>query len=439
MIAFFRNCFALWLLTSTSLLAAEYFVATTGLDTDPGTFDKPFATLQRAQTAAKAGDTVQIRGGRYVVTEAQIARKERIWAYVHFFDKSGEPERRITYQAYKDELPVFDFSNAKPENVRITAFYVSGSWLHFKGLEVVGVQVTMTGHTQSICFDSEGSHNIFERLSMHDGQAIGIYAVRGSHNLFLNCDAYNNHDFTSEDKKGGNVDGFGCHPSKGSVGNVFRGCRAWFNSDDGFDCITSCESVTFENCWAFNNGYSPKLEKLADGNGFKMGGYGAMKPERLPDPIPRHTIRFCVAAGNKSSGFYANHHPGGSDWLNNSAYRNGTNFNMLCRTADNSVDVDGYGHTLKNNLAYNARAHISKFDPAKCVVANNSFSMDLKLSDTDFASVDESELMRPRQEDGGLPAIDFLHPAPFSILIDKGLDVGVPFKGAAPDLGAFEK
>jgi hypothetical protein len=31
-----------------------------------------------------------------------------------------------------------------------------------------------------------------------------------------------------------------------------------------------------------------------------------------------------------------------------------------------------------------------------------------------------------------------LHLAPSSGLIDKGIDVGLPFLGAAPDLGAYE-
>jgi len=424
---------------SNALSAAEFFVAPNGDDGAPGTLEKPFATLQRAQLAASPGDTVQIRGGRYALSEAQIARKERIWAYVHDLSKSGAPEKRIVYQAYNDERPVFDFTAVKPAGVRITAFFVTGSWLHFKGLEVVGVQVTMPGHTQSICFDNEGDHNIYERLSLHDGQAIGIYAVRGSHNLFLNCDAYNNHDFTSEDGKGGNVDGFGCHPTKGSVGNIFRGCRAWFNSDDGFDCITSYENIVFENCWAFSNGLSPKLEKLADGNGFKIGGYAATKAERLPNPMPRHTVRFCLAAGNRTSGFYANHHPGGHDWINNTSFRNGANFNMLCRTADNSTDVDGYGHLLKNNVSYNARSLLIKIDTARCELATNSFSMDLKLSGADFLSVDERELLQPRKPNGDLPAIQFMRPSENSALIDKGTDAGFPFHGAAPDLGAFEK
>jgi pectate lyase len=57
--------------------------------------------------------------------------------------------------------------------------------------------------------------------------------------------------------------------------------------------------------------------------------------------------------------------------------------------------------------------------------------------DTGFVSLDESELVGPRQADGDLPAIRFMHPAPGSLLIDKGVDVGLPFRSAAPDLGAF--
>ena len=429
----------LLLAATTTARAAEFFVSPTGSDGDPGTIERPFATVRRAQDAAAPGDTVRIRGGTYVMSEGQIARRKGIFAYVTLLDKSGAPDRRINYWAYQDERPVFDFSAVKPAGVRVDAFYVSGSWLHIKGLEVVGVQVTLKGHTQSICFENDGSHNIYERLSMHDGQAIGIYSVRGSDNLFLNCDAYNNHDVTSEGGKGGNVDGFGCHPPEGGTGNVFRGCRAWFNSDDGFDCIGAREPVTFENCWAFYNGYSTKFERLADGNGFKAGGYGTTPADRLPRPVPRHTVRFCLAVGNKAAGFYANHHPGGSDWFNNTGYRNGTDFNMLCRLADNRTDVDGYGHTLRNNVGYKGRAVVSRLDPSKCETSHNSFTLGLDLRDGDFVSLDESELVRPRQANGDLPAVGFLHPAPGGALIDRGVDVGFPFHGVAPDLGAFER
>ena len=428
----------LWVVAG-SLGAAEFFVAPTGNDKDPGTLEKPFATVQRAQEAVAPGDTVYLRGGTYVMKEEQIARRQRAWAYMTFLNKSGAPGKRINYWAYQNERPVFDLSAVKPVGRRIDAFYTNASWLHFKGLEVTGVQVVIKGHTQSIGFENDGSHNIYEQLSIHDGQAIGIYSVRGSDNLFLNCDAWNNWDYTSENGKGGNVDGFGCHPTKGSTGNVFRGCRAWFNSDDGFDCINAQEAVTFENCWAFNNGLSPKLERLGDGNGFKAGGYGSTPAASLPKPIPRHTIRFCLAVGNRASGFYSNHHPGGSDWFNNSAFRNSHNFNMLCRLADNLTEVDGYGHKLRNNLSYKSHDDISRLDRAKSDAANNSFDLGIKLGAKDFASLDEHELVLPRQANGDLPAIRFLHPVPKSAPIDKGVDLGFPFHGVAPDLGAFEE
>ena len=430
----FLWCFAA---CSAHLYAAEFFVSVTGDDAAAGSIDSPFATVQRAQDAAAPSDTVLIRGGTYQMKESQIARRKRGFAYITFLDKSGAPGKPITYRAYADEKPVFNCSLVKPENLRVDAFYVSGSWLRLQGLEVTGVQVTIKKHTQSICFESNGSHNIFERLSMHDGQAIGIYHVHGADNLFLNCDAWNNWDYTSEDGKGGNVDGFGCHPTKSSTGNVFRGCRAWFNSDDGYDCIGARESVVFENCWALYNGLSAKWEKLGDGNGFKAGGYGTLPADELPDPIPRHTIRYCLAVGNKSSGFYANHHPGGSDWFNNTAYRNGTNFNMLCRLADNRTDVDGYGHKLCNNLSYKSRGDISRLDAAKCHLANNSFTLGLKLSDKDFVSLDESELLRPRQANGDLPIVRCLYPAAGSALINGGIGVGLPHRGSKPDIGAF--
>tara|TARA_R110002073_G_scaffold240208_8_gene401892 strand:- start:12571 stop:13443 length:873 start_codon:yes stop_codon:yes gene_type:complete len=180
-----------------------FFVAVDGSDENRGTIDSPFASIQRSQLAVEPGDTVLIRGGTYVISESQIARKQRIVANVIDLNKSGAEGKPIRYQAYGNEQPIFDFSNVKPAGLRVHAFSVSGSWLHLVGLEVVGVQVTTKTHTQSICFANDGSDNVFERLSMHDGHAIGIYSVRGSVNLFLNCDAYRDYDPVSENDKGG--------------------------------------------------------------------------------------------------------------------------------------------------------------------------------------------------------------------------------------------
>jgi hypothetical protein len=409
-----RTLLALWALAvlSGTGYGASWYVAPTGNDSANGSLQAPFATIQRAQASAAPGDTVYLRGGIYRADEKQVAKRIKIFAQFTLLDKSGLPDKPITYTAYRDEKPIFDFSGLKPAGMRVTAFCVTGSWLRLVGIDVQGVQVTMTGHTQSICFENSGSNNLFDRLTMHDGQAIGIYMTRGSNNLFLNCDAWNNWDSTSEGGKGGNVDGFGAHPAKGGVNNVFRNCRAWFNSDDGFDCINAHEAVRFEGCWALYNGYSPGFVPRADGNGFKAGGYAALAAERLPKPIPRHSVVGCIAARNKASGFYANHHPGGVDWIGNSAFRNRVDFNMLGRSPDNREDIDGEGHLLRNNLSFGGGMAIARINDARCIRANNSFDRPLKLKPPSFEALDESALLQPRQRDGSLPVTAFLRPRP---------------------------
>ena len=79
-----------------------------------------------------------------------MGEKENIYACVFLMDKSGtDNEHRICYFGYPGERPVFDLSHVRPAGKRISVFYVSGSYLHFKNIEVVGTQVTIVGHTQS--------------------------------------------------------------------------------------------------------------------------------------------------------------------------------------------------------------------------------------------------------------------------------------------------
>jgi hypothetical protein len=442
--------FLLFLLLPMTVFSASYYVAVNGCDTAAGCINSPFATIQRAQAAVNAGDTVWVRGGVYVMQPEHIATFYRHWAYIIHLHKSGAEGRRIHYWAFPGEKPSFDFSAVNPAGYRINAFQVSASHIHLKGLDVFGVQVNIKTHTQSICFSNEGNHNIFEQLVMRDGKAIGFYMRTGAHNLVLNCDAYNNHDDVSGDRRGGNVDGFGFHVRQGDVGNVIRGCRAWFNSDDGYDCINSYETVVFENCWAFFNGFSSSFGRLADGNGFKIGGYGqAPALSRLPNPIPHNEVRFCIAYRNKANGFYANHHvETGNRWIHNTAYRNSVNFNMLSQYitksqttgADTTIDCAGIRHVLMNNVSFRFGNQRDTLHLGSSTNTFNTFSPDFThvVSEFDFESVDETLLMAPRQPDGSLPMNGFLRPKKGSALVDKGVNVGYPFCGVAPDLGAFE-
>lgn len=422
--------------------SATYYVATTGSDANSGTIELPLASIQKAQELANAGDMVYIRGGNYQLTESDISKVESdLFACITYLDKSGTANQLIKYWAYPGEHPVFDFSAVRPANKRVVGIYIKGSYLHLKGIEMTGIQVTITTHTESYCIYSRGSHNIFENLSLHDNKGTGIRHYNGGYNLFLNCDAYRNHDDVSENQKGGNTDGFGCHPSAGGKGNVFRGCRSWFNSDDGFDCIRSSEAITFDSCYAFYNGYSTSFASLGDGNGFKAGGFAYDEASKIPDPVPSHTVRFSVAVRNKANGFYANHHLGGNKWYNNTAYQNSTNYNMVNRESPESdnINVPGYGHILKNNLGYKGRSkEIDNVDVSRCTLESNSFDIAVNLSDNDFLSLDQNLLIVDRNADGSLPETDFMRLAPNSDLIDKGVDIGFKYSGNSPDIGAFE-
>ncbi len=402
-----------------SVSANTYYIAVDGDDNNAGTKAEPFATLNKAQSLVQSGDTVYFRGGTYRIKPEQIMTPTSgsVWAHVFDMSKSGASEnQRIHYFGYDGERPIFDMSDIKPVDRRVIAFYVSGSNLHFRNFEVVGTQVTIVGHTQSECFRNDGgNNNIFENLAMHDGMAIGFYLVRGANNLVLNCDAYNNFDYISDGGRGGNVDGFGGHPmNTTSTGNVFRGCRAWWNSDDGFDLINAHAAYTIENCWAFYNGYKPgTFEVAGDGAGIKSGGYGMSESPSTPSTIPMHIIRNNIAFQNNNQGLYANHHLGGLLFENNTGYRNPANYDMRTRKSrEEAVDVDGYGHIIRHNLSFSPRTgglHIRMVDQTLSQISNNSFlPVNMEVTADDFISLDESQLLWPRNPDGSLPDIDFL-------------------------------
>lgn len=51
---------------------ADYYVAVDGSDSNPGTIDQPFATLQQAIDLAEPGELVYVRGGIYEIVNPAI-------------------------------------------------------------------------------------------------------------------------------------------------------------------------------------------------------------------------------------------------------------------------------------------------------------------------------------------------------------------------------
>ncbi len=139
---------------SLPAFANVYYMSPAGNDAASGTKSSPFLTIQKAQEAVAASDTVYVRGGTYSMNESGISTSEGIWAYVTHITKSGMPGKRINYWAYPGEKPVFDFTNVKPANKRISAFAVSASWIHFKGLQVTLKHWRCGGIPCSVCPES---------------------------------------------------------------------------------------------------------------------------------------------------------------------------------------------------------------------------------------------------------------------------------------------
>jgi pectate lyase-like protein len=414
---------------ATPAAGAVYYVAPNGSDGAAGTQAAPWASIAHAQSVVSAGDTVYFRGGTYTYTHANAScasETDRVDAIT--LNKSGSSGSPINYYAYPGETPVFDFSHMT-DDCRIKGFDVTGSWLHLKGLAVNGVPQNNDLNHESWGIWVSGSDNTFEQINTHDNMGPGLFIQDGGGNLVLDSDSHDNYDPLSSSGAGTNADGFGAHIPAGNPGNVFRGDRSWSNSDDGFDLINAYSSVTIEDCWTWRNGYVPETSTAAgDGNGFKAGGYGGTY---VSDGV-KHTVRFSVAFDNRASGFYANHHTVADDFFNNTGYGNHPDFNML--GVDSSGNAIGIGN-LRNNIAYTGTltSNMTGTDDAY-----DSWDLSVTLSDSQFQSVSTSGWDAARQSDGSLPALPYLHLAASSSLIDKGVNVGLPYNGSAPDLGAFE-
>lgn len=427
------NKFVIYLLLLFSgvsgVLANDYYVSPLGSDSNLGSEDAPFLNIKTAIAKADAGTTIYLREGTYRPTVDDIMKvkgESNVYDCVFYLSANGTSRNPITISGFPDENVVIDLSDIKTEN-RIMGFDVRGNYWHLKNFDIVGIQVTQTGHTQSINVGLFGGSNcIIENVNMHDGMGIGIYATKGSNNLVLNCDAYNNYDPVSENGHGGNCDGFGFHLNSASYsGNVIRGCRAWRNSDDGFDLINNFAPVVIEQCWAWENGYDADMIGRGDGTGIKSGGYGMGSSPKVPEVIPRNIIRNCITYANKNQGFYANHHLGGLDFVNNSAYRNRRNFNMVNRkSVQEAFDVDGYAHYLANNVAFSpgeSRGDCININKDLSTLSNNTFDGYFSIIPEDFESLDPSELLLPRKDGGALPDINFLRLKEGS----KGFQLGV--------------
>jgi hypothetical protein len=387
--------------------AGDIFVAPNGTDSNPGSMSAP-TTLTAAITRVQPGQTIQMRGGTYNFSATiTIAR-----------GNNGTASQQKNIFAFGSERPILDFS-AQSFSSSNRGLQLNGFFWHLRGLEI-------TGAGDNGLFIG-GNNNTIERCSTHHNRDSGLQLGRHSssapqsewpaNNLILNCDSFDNFD----PDNGEDADGFACKLTTGP-GNVFRGCIAHHNVDDGWDLFTKTDTgpispVTIENCISFSNGATSSGGSTtnSDGNGFKLGGDGI---------AVNHTIRRSIAFGNKKHGITFNSNPGSITVSNNTSFDNG----------EENIKFDTGTHVFTNNLSFQGTNsdHTTGTDVSSTNCWwKNGVSVNAKgllVSAADFVSLTPNVT---RNADGTINLGNFLRLAPGSDLINAGTPSGT-------DIGAIE-
>lgn len=393
----------LFLLASTSVNATSYWVSSDGNDTNSGiSLNTPFKTLTKAESVVLAGDIIFVRGGNYLINSTI------------YLTKSGTKEKPVRLEGYQNERPLFNCSGT---SFGKRGFQLSGNYWHIKGIDIM-----KAGDNGMLV---SGAYNTIEFCSFFDNKDSGLQLSNGANNnKIINCDSYWNAD--PEDY--GDADGFACKMDVGS-NNYFYGCRAWLNVDDGWDGYlrgANDISTVCENCWTWKNGWTKNgidYGDKANGNGFKMGG------SDNKDLMHNFTLINCLSFDNKSKGFDQNNDKGNMLIKNCTGFRNkGHNYSVYLNLAA------GKTCSIINCISYNGTINIGSFVNQ----GTNSWLSGFSVNMDDFISLDTLGVSSKRNSDGSLPLIGFMRLKKTSYLIDRGTNIGLPYEGNGPDLGAFE-
>ena len=364
------------------------YVAPDGKVDGDGTRENPL-DLESAIGMSKFGTTIVMLDGTYNIKNTEAAKIEIGESL------SGKADGRKTIKADEGAHPVLDLEG------KYEGFSVSASYWTFDGIEVKNAM----GNGKA--FYLGGHYDEVKNCTFHDNGELGFQISRliatevsvsewPSNNLVLNCESYNNNDPSKN-----NADGFACKLTAG-YNNVFSGCVAHHNLDDGWDCYTKLATgavgpVQIENCVAYRNGYQLNDDATeadwgngAGCNGFKMGGENIHVAHYLKD---------CISWGNKRSGIDSNYNPG-FKMRNVISYNNeGPNVNLYSGTGNIMKDETGSQTNAAGKpykFDYDMKGVVSCADPAKGAIKNDvigSVWTDLGEADTTYGNLSKTPIV----------------------------------------------
>ena len=369
-------------------LAGIFFVSTEGSDGNDGSLSSPWRTVIHAWRNSGGGDTVYVRGGTYI--------ESQMWLR----GGGGSNNQFWTLKAYPGETPIFTNARLLPDDdyIRIQGLHLTGSSYakvvsYSEGIHehIEILDNVFTGASPALYYICNNGLVQGNTVNLTNAGSHGLYIMHGSNNIIRN--------------------------------NYVRGALKYGIHIYDEEKYPSEGSVSIKNLLVENNTVVGSVRS----SGFIIsGGDGSKPPIDIDGVVIRNNVTINNAANGIRIAFQG--HIRNVDIFNNVIY--GNERSGISITASDVDDI-----TIKNNIfSSNKRAQIEISSSLNNLVVSHNLYYQ---PESDGNGVTDVNPVFGNPLFVNVDEADF-HLQENSPAIDAGTDVGLPYTGAAQDIGAFE-